>query len=180
MREEKAHPGGRKRRLFLGMALAAAALFGFFLGRVVGADTGAPGSASDPLVAKSYVDEQVSSYVRDLEGQIAALEKKAAELEQQLARLRQGTGTAVQSSAGSSSVAQGQAAAEQLLRVTEENSYVNLRQGPGTDYPLVGKVVRNDPSSEPMTVLGKSGDWYHVRLPDGRTGWVAAWLVTPA
>jgi N-acetylmuramoyl-L-alanine amidase len=28
-----------------------------------------------------------------------------------------------------------------------------------------------------MTVLAESGGWYQVRLPDGRTGWVAGWLV---
>ncbi len=71
-----------------------------------------------------------------------------------------------------------QAPAARQLYIKTENSYVNLRQGPGVNHPLAGTAVRGKPDAEPMTVLSQTGDWFQVRLPDGRTGWVAGWLVT--
>jgi N-acetylmuramoyl-L-alanine amidase len=63
------------------------------------------------------------------------------------------------------------------LYIKTENSHVNLRKGPGTSYALIGTATRGNPDSEPMAVLSQSGDWFQVRLPDARTGWVADWLV---
>lgn len=97
------------------------------------------------------------------------------------------TGTAGGSSSGSGSQASGESASGSagldaeasrlLLYIKEENSYVNLRSGPGTDYEKLGTVERGKPGSEPMVVLDRQGDWYQVSLPDGRKGWVAGWLV---
>jgi hypothetical protein len=52
---------------------------------------------------------------------------------------------------------------------------VNIREGDSTDFDVVATI-------EPTTVLeviGANNDesWYNVRLPDGRTGWVAAFLI---
>lgn len=53
---------------------------------------------------------------------------------------------------------------------------VNLRGGPGTDYAVVGRLVRNDM----VEVLEDSGDgWLHLRVSGtGEEGWMADWLVT--
>lgn len=50
----------------------------------------------------------------------------------------------------------------------------NVRAGPGTDFPVVGLLYRNDKAA----LLGRSqaGDWLHVRLPDS-LGWIFAPLV---
>ncbi|HIE12463.1 MAG TPA: SpoIID/LytB domain-containing protein [Desulfotomaculum sp.] len=53
---------------------------------------------------------------------------------------------------------------------------VNLRGGPGTGYALMGQVLRGTR----LAVVGKSGDWYKVRLSGGRTVWIAGWLVKAA
>lgn len=52
---------------------------------------------------------------------------------------------------------------------------VNLRTGPGTEYGIIYQV----PAGQTMTILGRNpaGDWYHVRLLDGTTGWMFAELL---
>ncbi|HHW57154.1 MAG TPA: SH3 domain-containing protein [Clostridia bacterium] len=51
---------------------------------------------------------------------------------------------------------------------------VNIRSGPGTQYDVVAQLTRG----YILEMLDKSGDWYKVKLKDGRIGWVAGWLVT--
>lgn len=57
-------------------------------------------------------------------------------------------------------------------RVTGNN--VNVRTGPGTNYPSLGKVNRGDV----VTIKEQAFGWYKVVLPDGSTtGWIASWFV---
>lgn len=53
------------------------------------------------------------------------------------------------------------------------NDVANLREGPGTDYAIVGKAA----SGATLQILGQSenGEWY--KLADG--AWIAAFLVDP-
>ncbi|MFN8468128.1 MAG: SH3 domain-containing protein [Caldilineaceae bacterium] len=53
---------------------------------------------------------------------------------------------------------------------------VNVRNGPGVDYPVVDSL---DPG-EAAAITGKSsaGDWWQVALGDGQAGWVMSQLVT--
>lgn len=39
---------------------------------------------------------------------------------------------------------------------------VNLRQGPGTVYPILGRVY----SGDTLVVTGEAEDWYRVYLPE--------------
>jgi hypothetical protein len=142
---------------------------GFFVASRVMAGGTAPGSAADPLVSKSYVDEQVATYIAGLNQKISDLTAQEAQLEQSLAQ--------VQGQQGISQSQPAQTSAPQQLYIKTGNSQINLRQGPGTNYALMGTATRGNPDSEPMTVLSQSGDWYQVRLPDDRTAWVADWLV---
>lgn len=52
---------------------------------------------------------------------------------------------------------------------------VNLRTGPSTNHALLYQV----PAGQHMTILGRNsvGDWYHVRLANGQTGWMFADLL---
>jgi uncharacterized protein YraI len=50
---------------------------------------------------------------------------------------------------------------------------VNVRSGPGTDFSPIGHL--NAGETRPIT--GQSGDWYAIDY-NGRTGYVAGWLVT--
>lgn len=52
---------------------------------------------------------------------------------------------------------------------------VNVRTGPGTNFPVVTKVNKGDV----LTIKDDAFGWYKVVLPDGNTtGWIASWLVT--
>ena len=139
---------------------------GFFMASRVMAGSAAPGSAADPLVSQSYVDEQVATYIAGLNQRISDMTAQEAQLEQTLAQVQGQQGTAP-----------AKAAVSKQLYIKTGNSHVNLRKGPGTSYAVIGTATRGDPDSEPMTVLSQSGDWYQVRLPDARTAWVADWLV---
>ena len=54
-----------------------------------------------------------------------------------------------------------------------DRSLVNLRSGPGADYPLMGRVS----GGTRLTAIGRCGDWFRVRLENGKVCWVAGWLV---
>lgn len=179
----------RKKRVALMAGLVLTGLaFGFLIGSAVFAGGGEPGSAADPLVARSYVDEQVAAYISGLEKKAADLSARALELETALAKLQRQVGitpikpgepvnsgtptTPTTPTAPGSDSVQGR-----KIYISAENSAVNLRTGPGTGYDLVVTVVRGS-GSEPMTVLSQSGEWYRVKTADGHTGWVAGWLMT--
>ncbi|KIC21211.1 SH3 domain-containing protein [Leisingera sp. ANG-Vp] len=55
-------------------------------------------------------------------------------------------------------------------------SRVNMRQGPGTNYPVITRLLGGDE----VIVLEDSGTgWLHLRAPDkGHVGWIAASLVS--
>jgi N-acetylmuramoyl-L-alanine amidase len=53
-------------------------------------------------------------------------------------------------------------------------NWVNVRNGPGTNYGVVAQANLGDQ----LTVLGQSSDWYNVALTNGGQGWIAGWLVS--
>jgi len=54
-------------------------------------------------------------------------------------------------------------------------SIVNVRKGPDTSYSVVAKVKKG----ETVTILAEENDWFQVKLTDGKTGWIANYLVKP-
>lgn len=65
--------------------------------------------------------------------------------------------------------------ATQKPQVTAANGNVNLRQGPGTDYAVVGTLTKG----ESLEVIGRNADssWWQVSAPVG-AAWVAASVVS--
>ena len=56
-------------------------------------------------------------------------------------------------------------------RVVTESSNLNIRKGPGTDQPIVGKAAHG----ETVTVVNKSNEqWWLVRTKDGEEGYAYA------
>jgi len=55
---------------------------------------------------------------------------------------------------------------------TITGSNVNIRTGPGTNFPIVTKVNQGTT----ITVKEQAFGWYKVVLADGSIGWVASWL----
>jgi hypothetical protein len=63
-------------------------------------------------------------------------------------------------------------AAGSCTAVSNTNSAVNVRSGPGTQYAIVGSL----PIGQSFPVLGQlaGGGWYQVSLNNGGSGWVSA------
>lgn len=56
-------------------------------------------------------------------------------------------------------------------KVTTEKSNLNIRKGPGTDQPIVGKAAHH----EIVTLVSKTNDqWWLVRTDDGEEGYAYA------
>ncbi|MEO6584634.1 MAG: SH3 domain-containing protein [Ferruginibacter sp.] len=54
------------------------------------------------------------------------------------------------------------------VRVNTESSNLNIRKGPGTDQPIVGKAAHG----EMITLVSRSNDqWWQVRTKDGEEGY---------
>ena len=49
---------------------------------------------------------------------------------------------------------------------------VNVRTSPGLGSSVIAQVS----SGQQLEVTGKQNNWFAVRLPDGRSGWIAGWL----
>jgi len=50
---------------------------------------------------------------------------------------------------------------------------VNLRAGPGTNYEEIAELV----FSTQVIITDQRGEWYKILLDNGKTGWVAGWLI---
>ena len=56
------------------------------------------------------------------------------------------------------------------------DSGIRIRQGPGTDFEVMGGLV----SGTCMQILGRNQDssWVYIVTEENQAGWVAAWLLT--
>lgn len=62
------------------------------------------------------------------------------------------------------------------VKVVTEKSNLNIRKGPGTDQPIVGKAAHH----EIITLVSKSNDqWWLVRTDDGEEGYAYAQYLAP-
>ncbi len=62
-------------------------------------------------------------------------------------------------------------AAVTKVKVVTESSNLNIRKGPGTDQPIVGKAAHG----EVITLVSRSNDqWWLVRTQDGEEGYAYA------
>ncbi len=55
-----------------------------------------------------------------------------------------------------------------------DGNVVNLRQGPGTDYPVVGTVT----SGTYLEIIGKSGEWYQIQTGNGEPAYIVDWYTS--
>ncbi|MCC6693135.1 MAG: SH3 domain-containing protein, partial [Chitinophagaceae bacterium] len=57
-----------------------------------------------------------------------------------------------------------------------EKSNLNIRKGPGTDQPIVGKAAHG----EIITLISQASEqWWLVRTDDGEEGYAYAQYLTP-
>jgi N-acetylmuramoyl-L-alanine amidase len=62
---------------------------------------------------------------------------------------------------------------KQQRELVVQADQLNVRSGPGTDHETLTQVSRGTR----LPILDTSADWYEVKLPSGKTGWVVAWYV---
>ena len=137
---------------------------GFFIGgqQASAGPGGNPGTNSDPLVTKSYVDKAAVQKISALEQQVKDLQEKVARLQETVSRLEgSGGGT------GSPGFSGTQQQPTQKTGTINSQSGANIRSGPGTGYERIGGL----PYGTEVTILKSSGDWCQVRTPSGATGW---------
>lgn len=61
-------------------------------------------------------------------------------------------------------------------KVTTQTSNLNIRKGPGTDQPVVGKAAHH----EIVTLISKSNDqWWLIRTDAGEEGYAYAQYLSP-
>jgi uncharacterized protein YgiM (DUF1202 family) len=61
-------------------------------------------------------------------------------------------------------------------KVTTDNSNLNIRKGPGTDQPVVGRAAHNST----VTLLSKTNDqWWLVKTDKGEEGYAYAQYLSP-
>lgn len=62
------------------------------------------------------------------------------------------------------------------VKVTTDETNLNIRKGPGTDQPVVGKAAKG----EVITLVGKANDqWWLVRTNNGEEGYSYSQYLTP-
>jgi len=62
------------------------------------------------------------------------------------------------------------------VKVTTERSNLDIRKGPATDQPIVGKAAHH----EIVTLVSQSNDqWWLIRTNDGEEGYAYAQYLTP-
>lgn len=61
-------------------------------------------------------------------------------------------------------------------KVTTDNTALNIRKGPGTDQPIVGKAAHNST----VTLLSKTNDqWWSIKTDSGEEGYAYAQYLSP-
>ncbi|MFT3902239.1 MAG: SH3 domain-containing protein [Niabella sp.] len=62
------------------------------------------------------------------------------------------------------------------VRVVTESTNLNIRKGPGTDQPIVGKAAKD----EVITLISKTNEqWWSVRTKDGEEGYAYSQYLEP-
>lgn len=124
--------------------------------------------------AQATLDAQVQATVL-ANATAAAMHEATAQARTTATKIAQTTATVrarATSSARTTATAKAKATLVVQNRATVNNAQLNLRDGPGTGYRILGTY----PRGTQVEVKGKTaeGDWFYVVAPDGRaTGWMA-------
>lgn len=175
-------------------------IIGIFIGQSVMAGGAIPGSQTDPLVTKGFVENTLNTQILQLQQQVTQLQAEANNLRQQVVFLEDKIGVKApvqpetpiinnQPKQPDTQIVSKPDSAEakpqpnpikpqpkqKVAYVKEGNTYnsVNTRSGAGTSYPVVAKVNKDSK----MLILDEQNDWYRVKLEDGKLAWVANWVV---
>lgn len=195
-----------KLRGFIIIGAIASVIVGFTLGKMVIADSPVPGSESDPVVSKSYVDKALQERITELEKNVAELTVQAQSLQSTINQLQAKIGNNSSTSATPVKPVTPSAPANPTPSTPKPSTSTGTEKetpNSGTNQTgkdsVIGKTayintqnylnMRSAPTTQASVVQKLTKDdaliiqkeedsWYHVKLKDGTVGWVAGWLVT--
>lgn len=135
---------------------------------------------ADPALRQRVAAAQLASASSVLTSTQAAFSVGSGGGALQLASLDGGlasiTATPASTSAAASAAAAEPAPEPVIDRRSIRASRVNMRQGPGTNYPVITRLLAGD---EVIVIEDSGTGWLHLRAPEkGRVGWIAASLVS--
>jgi hypothetical protein len=172
---------------------------GFVAGGFVEAGALSPGSAGDPLAAKSYVEKAVGEKTSKLQAQVDALQARILNLQKTVEKLKTeiNPGTVAGVNPPALEVEK-QPSVEVKKPIVEEEvapitsneeitsdaiptgksatviaASVNVRKGPGATYPKVSGLLKG----KSVSVLIIQNGWVYVDLGANVKGWVSKDLV---
>ena len=138
---------------------------GFVIGQVVQALGSMPGSADDPLVAQSYVQQLVGEKTAALQTQLEALQTE-------LTTLKQAIGVSSSTVPDPSTGTNTGTTVSNPTKVEITASTVNIREKASTTATKIGSAVKGDI----LTYVATEGDWYKIKMANGTAGYVSASL----
>ena len=119
-----------------------------------------PGSADDPAVTESYLNQELGKLkteITSLKSTVTSLENKVSALESNSGGSGSGGSNSGSSGSGGSNSG-GTSTASIGTGIVNANS-LNVRSGAGTSYSIVGKLSKGTK----VTILKKSGSWYQIK-----------------
>lgn len=167
----------KKGMILLSLGSLVCLTVGFVLGQVVQAVTAMPGSADDPLVSQSYVEKIVGE-------RTAAIQTQLDELK---ANVNKGGSTTTTTPNNNTTTPNNNNTTSNNNTNTSNNNTtttnktvtinaesLNVRGGAGTTYAKVGSVKKGEKYNLLETKAGTDGNWYKIKLSDGKEGWVSS------
>lgn len=172
----------KKGMILLSLGSLVCLTVGFVLGQVVQAVTAMPGSADDPLVSQSYVEKIVGE-------RTAAIQTQLDELKANVNNGGSTTTTTPNNNTTTSNnnntttpnnnttTPSNNNTTTTTKTITINAESLNVRGGAGTTYAKVGSVKKGEKYNLLETKSGTDGNWYKIKLSDGKEGWVSSQYV---
>ena len=162
----------KKGMILLSLGSLVCLTVGFVLGQVVQAVTAMPGSADDPLVSQSYVEKIVGERTAAIQTQLDELKANAGNSGTTTPN-NSGT-TTTPNNGGNTTTPNNGGSSTTTKTITINAESLNVRGGAGTTYAKVGSVKKGDKFNLLETKAGSDGNWYKIKLSDGKEGWVSS------
>jgi hypothetical protein len=133
-----------------------------------------------PVAEQAQVDPNAAATAQAVATQSTAQQEQAQQTQEQQnpppAQAAQATPAAPQAAATITPTVEPTATAAAQVAEVVVNSQINIRQGPGTNYNIIGAA--NQGERFPVTGKNQAGDWWQINYR-GQAGWVFGQLVTP-
>lgn len=142
----------------------------FFIGLTVGnvvlaGSNSEPGTDYDPLVAQSYVHQEVETRVDNLNKKISKLQNQISDLQAAVKLLEKQT--------NNSHINANDNEQEVMMGFVSTQAGVNLRTGPGTGYEKVAVL----PYNTELKIIAQVSGWYQITV-EKKSGWVSKEFIT--